>query len=242
MAWIGPNQSGAQAVPADRVVGASEDAVRHFLQRVYRYMSLGLLTTGAVALIVVSSPGALRFVYGNPLVFVGAILLELGLVWAFTSVARRASAGATAAMFFAYAAVSGVTFSVIFLRYTAGSIASTFLVTGGTFAALSAYGAATKRDLSSIGSFCLMGLVGLIIASVVNLFLGSPMLYWLTTFGGVIVFTGLTAYDTAKLKEVAAVNDGEEAQTKRALQGALVLYLDFINLFLYLIRLLGRRR
>src|SRR3954447_8405345 len=159
MAWIGPNQSGAQAVPAGRVVGASEEAVRHFFQRVYRYMSLGLLTTGAVALAVASSPAALQFIFGNPVVFVGAIVLELGLVWAFTPVARRASAGATTAMFFAYAAVSGVTFSIIFLRYTAGSIGSTFLVTAGTFAVVSGYGSATKRDLSSLGSFCLMGLV-----------------------------------------------------------------------------------
>jgi FtsH-binding integral membrane protein len=135
-----------------------------------------------------------------------------------------------------------VTFSVIFLRYTAGSIGSTFVVTGGTFAALSAYGAITKRDLSTLGSFCFMGLVGLILASVVNIFLGSSMLYWLTTFAGVIVFTGLTVYDTAKLKALGADGAEGEVQTKRALHGALVLYLDFINLFLMLLRLLGRRR
>jgi len=245
MAWIGPNQnqSGAQAVPGTGVVGASEVAARAFLQRVYLYMSLGLLATGLVALAVVSSPAALQFVFGNPLVFYGLMLAELGLVVAFTPVAARASASTAAAMFFAYAALSGVTFSVIFLRYTFGSIGSTFVITGGTFAALSAYGAVTKRDLSSIGSFCLMGLVGLVIASIVNIFLGSPMLYWLTTFVGVIVFTGLTAYDTAKLKALGALSEQDgEVQTKRALHGALVLYLDFINLFLFLLRLLGRRR
>jgi FtsH-binding integral membrane protein len=161
---------------------------------------------------------------------------------AFVPVAARASAGTAAAMFFGYAALSGVTFSVIFLRYTAGSIGGTFVVTGGMFAALSAYGALTKRDLSSIGSFCMMGLVGLVLASLVNILLGSTMLYWLTTFVGVIVFTGLTAYDTAKLKQLGAMAEQGEAQTKSALRGALVLYLDFINLFLLLLRLFGRRR
>jgi FtsH-binding integral membrane protein len=242
MAWIGRNQSRAEAIPAGRIIGASEEAARSFLQRVYLYMSLGLAATGLVAMAVASSPGALQFVFGNPLVFYGLMLAELGLVLAFTPVAARASASTAALMFFGYAALSGVTFSVIFLRYTAGSIGSTFVVTGGTFAALSAYGAITKRDLSSIGSFCFMGLVGLVIASIVNIFLGSPMLYWLTTFAGVIVFTGLTAYDTAKLKAVGAMGQEGEAQTKSALQGALVLYLDFINLFLFLLRLLGRRR
>jgi uncharacterized protein len=242
MAWIGPNQSRAQAVPAGRVLAASEEAARAFLQRVYLYMSVGLTVTGVVALGMVSSPTALQFVFGNPLVFYGLVIAELGLVWAFTPVARRASAGVAAAMFFGYAALSGVTFSVIFLRYTYGSIGSTFIVTAGTFAALSAYGAVTKRDLSALGSFCLMGLVGLVLASVVNIFLGSSMLYWLTTFVGVIVFTGLTAYDTAQLKALGAMGEEGEAQTKNALRGALVLYLDFINLFLLLLRLLGRRR
>src|SRR5438045_7654394 len=128
MAWIGPTQSRAQAVPAGRVVTASEEAARAFLQRVYLYMSLGLAATGLVALAVVSSPAALQFVFGNPLVYFGLILGELGLVVAFTPVARRASASVAAAMFFAYAALSGVTFSVIFLRYTAGSIGSTFII------------------------------------------------------------------------------------------------------------------
>ena len=130
------------------------------------------------------------------------------------------------------------------MRYTAGSIGGTFLVTGGMFAGLSAYGAITRRDLSSLGSFCMMGLLGLVVASVGNLFLGSSALYWLTSFMGVIVFTGLTAYDTAKLKELGtrAQGSGGEASTKAALQGALVLYLDFINLFLMLLRLFGGRR
>jgi hypothetical protein len=205
-------------------------------------MSLGLAATGVVALAVASSPAALNLVFGNRLVFFGLMIAQLLLVMAFAPVAARVGAGTASAMFFGYAILSGVTFSVIFLRYTMGSIGGTFLVTGGMFASLSAYGAVTKRDLTSVGSFCMMGLVGLVIASVVNLFLGSAMLYWLTTFVGVIVFTGLTAYDTAKLKVMAAQVDGGDAMTKAALQGALILYLDFINLFLMLLRLFGGRR
>jgi hypothetical protein len=206
------------------------------------FMSLGLGTTGLVALAMVSSPAALGFVFGNQLVFIGLMIAELLLVVAFAPVAARVSAGTAAMMFFGYAALSGVTFSVIFLRYTMGSIGGTFVVTGGMFAGLSAYGAVTKRDLTSIGSFCIMGLWGLILGSIVNIFLGSPMLYWLTTFAGVIVFTGLTVYDTGKLKELGSHVEAGDARTKLALQGALVLYLDFINLFLMLLRIFGNRR
>jgi len=251
MAWIGENprsQARARVFPGARPwtgapAGISDStSARAFLQRVYLFMSLGLATTGVVALGVVSSPAALSFIFGNPLVFYGLMIAELLLVMAFAPVAARASSGVATAMFFGYAALSGVTFSVIFLRYTLGSIGGTFVITGGMFAALSGYGAVTKRDLSSLGSFCFMGLIGLVIASVVNIFLGSTMLYWLTTFVGVIVFTGLTAYDTAKLKQLGGQLEGREAVTKGALQGALVLYLDFINLFLMLLRLLGNRR
>jgi FtsH-binding integral membrane protein len=246
MAWIGPNQTTArakaQAAPAIPLTSAGEEAVRAFLRRVYFFMSTGLAVTGLVALAVASSPAALQLIFGTRFLFPALLIGELLLVMAFAPVAARVSARAAAAMFFTYAALSGVTFSVIFLRYTAGSIGGTFLITATMFASLSAYGAATRRDLSSVGSFCLMGLVGLIVASVVNLFLGSTMLYWLTTFVGVIVFTGLTVYDTAKLKELAVEAGEGEAHTKTALQGALVLYLDFVNLFLLLLRLFGRRR
>jgi FtsH-binding integral membrane protein len=247
MAWIGSNQTNqarAQVFPGGRVGTRDRDdeAVRGFLQRVYLFMSLGLGTTGLVALAIVSSPAALAFIFGNQMVFFGLMIAELLLVMAFAPVAARVGAGAATAMFFGYAALSGVTFSVIFLRYTMGSIGSTFVITAGMFAALSGYGAVTKRDLASLGSFCFMGLVGLVIASIVNIFLGSTMLYWLTTFVGVIVFTGLTAYDTARLKELGAQIEGRDARTKGALQGALILYLDFINLFLMLLRILGNRR
>jgi FtsH-binding integral membrane protein len=241
MAWIGTNQSRVQPISAG-IGTRSDTAARTFLQRVHFFMSLGLATTGAVALAVVSSPAALQFVFGNTLVFFGLMIAELVLVVAFAPIAARVSASAAAVMFFSYAALSGVTFSVIFLRYTMGSIGSTFVVTGGMFAGLSIYGAVTKRDLTSIGSFAIMGLWGLILGSIVNIFLKSPMLYWLTTFVGVVVFTGLTAYDTAKLKALGANLEAGESQTKMALQGALILYLDFINLFLMLLRIFGSRR
>jgi FtsH-binding integral membrane protein len=241
MAWVGTNQ--AKPRTAGVAFGSqSIEASRAFLQRVHFFMSLGLGVTGLVALAVVSSPGLMNVIFGNPILFPVLLVAELGLVIAFVPLARRVSASTAAAMFFGYAALSGVTFSVIFLQYTASSIGSTFLITGGMFAGLSFYGATTKRDLTSLGSFAIMGLWGLILASIVNIFLGSPMLYWLTTFVGVIVFTALTAYDTAKLKALGAQAGGGEAFTKLALQGALILYLDFINLFLMLLRIFGDRR
>src|SRR5512140_1361904 len=183
MAWVGTNQSRVGTVRASFGT-LSAEASRTFLQRVHLYMSMGLGTTGLVALVVASSPSAMALIYGNALVFPVLLIAELVLVFAFAPVAARVSASTAAAMFFGYAALSGVTFSVLFLRYTAGSIGATFLVTGGTFAGLSLYGATTKRDLSSLGSFAIMGLWGVILASIVNIFLGSPMLYWLVTFAG----------------------------------------------------------
>jgi FtsH-binding integral membrane protein len=158
-------------------------------------------------------------------------------------VARRLSAIGAAALFYVYAIMNGLTLSVVFLVYTQESIASTFFVTAGTFAGMSAYGYLTKRDLTSAGSFFFMGLWGLIIAMVVNMFLHSPMLYWGISIFGVLIFVGLTAYDTQKIKELNVIgNSGTDEDHKEAIHGALILYLDFVNLFLYLLRLLGRRR
>lgn len=242
MAWVTTDQNRSTTARAAGFADVRAEASRAFLQRVHLFMSLGLGTTGLVALAVVASPGLMAFVFGTPLVFPALLIAELLLVFAFAPVAARVSAGTAAAMFFVYAALSGVTFSVIFLHYTAGSIGATFLVTGGMFAGLSVYGATTKRDLSSLGSFAIMGLWGIILASIVNIFLGSPMLYWLVTFAGVVVFTALTAYDTAKLKALGEQAGTGEAATKLALHGALILYLDFINLFLMLLRIFGGRR
>jgi FtsH-binding integral membrane protein len=248
MAWITQDQgssarAGAAAGPFVGGRNYTQESVRTFLGRVYRLMALGLGTTGVVALLVASSPGAAAFFLGNSGVLMLLVVAQLVVVMAFSALATRVSVGVAGAMFFGYAALSGITFASIFLVYTGGSIAGTFLVTAGAFAGLSAYGALTKRNLDGLGSFLFMGLIGLVLASIVNIFLGSPAIYWLTTFMGVIVFTGLAAYDTAKLKALAASSElaGDQG-SKLALQGALILYLDFVNLFLILLRLFGDRR
>jgi FtsH-binding integral membrane protein len=249
MAWIARDNErvnvggGFGALGAKRGAAVSSDATRVFLGRVYQMMALGLGVTGVVALLVASSPAAVEFFVMNRGIMMLLIVAQLVTVLAFTGLLNRVSAGTAAAMFFGYAALSGITFSTIFLVYTKASIAGTFFVTAGAFAGLSAYGYVTKRSLDGMGSFLFMGLIGLVLASIVNIFLGSPAIYWLTTFMGVIVFTGLAAYDTAKLKQLAATTDvsGDHGR-KLALQGALMLYLDFINLFLMLLRIFGGRR
>ncbi len=202
-------------------------------------MTLGLAVTGLVALGVASSPAALGLLFGNSFAFFALLILQLGLVVAFNSAARRASTAVVAGMFFLYAALTGVTFSVLFLVYTASSIAGVFFVTAGAFAGLSAVGFFTKSDLSAIGRFAIFAIIGLILASVVNMFLQSTGLQWLVSIAGVLIFGALTAYDTQKLKELFATGD---ASANMPLVGALTLYLDFVNMFLFLLRLFGRRR
>jgi FtsH-binding integral membrane protein len=220
---------------------AAEQAA--FMRKVYAIMAFGLGATGLTALVVFHSEAATRFIFGTPGVYLGLIIAELVMVFTFAALARRMSAIGAAALFYIYAILNGLTLSVVFLIYTKGSIASTFFVTAGTFGAMSAYGYITKRDLTSVGNFMMMGLFGLIIASIVNLFLRSEMIYWLTTYAGILIFVGLTAYDTQKIKELNVIgNAGTDEDNKEAIHGALILYLDFINLFLYLLRLLGRRR
>jgi FtsH-binding integral membrane protein len=155
----------------------------------------------------------------------------------------RMSADTATFVFLLYAVVNGLTLSVIFMVYTAGSIAGTFLVTAGTFGAMALYGYTTKRDLTSWGNLLFMALIGLILSSVVNMFFHNPMVYWITTYAGILIFVGLTAYDTQKIKEMNIIgNEGTDEDRKEAIMGALMLYLDFINLFLYLLRLFGRSR
>jgi FtsH-binding integral membrane protein len=218
---------------------AQAESANDILWVSYRWMSVGLAVTGLVAWLVSQSDEALEMVLGNRMLFYVLLFAQLGLVVAFSAVAARASTAVAAAMFIGYAALTGLTFSVIFLVYTASSIASTFFVTAGTFAGLSVFGAVTKRDLSGVGRFAIFALIGLIIASVVNIFLASTALGWITTFAGVVIFAALTAYDTQKLKELYMYSGGEG---NLALRGALTLYLDFINMFLFLLRLFGRRR
>jgi FtsH-binding integral membrane protein len=202
-------------------------------------MSLGLATTGFVALGVAHSPAAIDFLLQNRIAFFAIMFAQLGLVVGLSAAARRISTAAAATLFFAYAALTGVTFSTLFLLYTASSIATTFFVTAGAFAGLAIYGATTRSDLSAVGRFGMFALFGIIIASLVNLFLRSSGLDWIITSVGVVLFAGLTAYDTQRLKMLYAEGD---AEGNLPLVGALTLYLDFINMFLFLLRLTGDRR
>jgi uncharacterized protein len=214
-----------------------------FIRRVYNWMGLGLALTALVAYYTAASPGLTHFIFGNQLVFFGLIFGQLGLVIALSAAIDRFDPKTAILLFFVYAGLTGLTLSVIFLAYTQASITSTFFVTAGTFAVTSIYGYTTKRDLTSWGSFFFMGLVGIILASVVNLFLQSEAIYWVVTYIGVLVFVGLTAYDTQNLKNMAAAGFADAAsESKAAVIGALKLYLDFINLFLMLLRIMGGRR
>jgi FtsH-binding integral membrane protein len=214
-----------------------------FIRRVYNWMGLGLALTAVVAYYTAASPGLTRFIFGNQLVFFGLIIGQLGLVIGLSAAIDRLAPKTATMLFIGYAGLTGLTLSVIFLTYTQSSIASTFFVTAGTFGITSIYGYTTKRDLTSWGSFFFMGLVGIILASVVNLFLQSEAIYWVTTYIGVFIFIGLTAYDTQAIKNMAAAGFADAAsETKAAVIGALKLYLDFINLFLMLLRIMGGRR
>ena len=213
-----------------------------FMRRVYNWMALGLAATALVALYTASNPTLLKMIFGNTIIFFGLIIAELGLVIGLSAGINRLQFSTASALFFLYSALNGLTLSIIFIAYTRASITSTFFVTAGTFGAMSVYGYTTKRDLSSWGSFFFMGLIGVIIASVVNIFLKSSMIYWIVTYAGILVFVGLTAYDTNKLKQMAMMGFAdEETEGRSAVMGALALYLDFINLFLMLLRIMGRR-
>lgn len=226
-----------------RDIGEVQEAQREFFVKVYGWMALALALTGLVAMQVASSEVAISYIIGNPLIFYGLIIGELILVMVLSAGINKMSPAIAMTMFFVYAAVNGLTLSVIFLAYTQASIASTFFVTGGTFAAMSLYGYTTKRDLSGWGNFLFMALIGMIIASVVNIFLHNSVFYWIVTYAGVLIFTGLTAYDTNRLKQIfGSLNPGSDAYVKVAIIGALQLYLDFINLFLLLLRIMGRRK
>lgn len=224
---------------------ASSQAAAYFLAKVFNWMAIGLGLTGLTAFMVTQSPAAMNFIFGRPFIFYGLIIGELGLVFYLSARVQKISAQAATALFIVYAALNGVTLSAIFLMYTGTSVAATFFVTAGMFGAMATYGLVTKKDLSSWGSFLFMGLIGIIIASVVNIFLGSSMMSWVISGIGVIVFTGLTAYDVQKIMHIGAggiMEQGDTAVRKGAILGALALYLDFINLFLMLLRFLGDRR
>lgn len=234
-----PFQSGfARPIGATQV----EEENKRFMWRVYRWMTVGLAVTGLTALFVAMSP-TLMEIFADRTVHLILFFGLIGLSFAFGSIAQKSTAAVAMGMFLLYAFVMGLFLSVIFMIYTAQSIGQVFFISSGMFGGLSAYGYLTKRDLTSVGSFCMMGLWGLLLAIVVNIFVGSNALGFIISCAGVLIFVGLTAYDTQKIKEMNVIgNEGTDDDSKEAINGALILYLDFINLFLYLLRLLGRRR
>ena len=217
-------------------------AVSTVLKNVYLWMTAALAISGLTAMFVAKSPVILSLIFANSFTMWGFFLAQIALVWFISARIHSLSIPTAVMLFTLYAVMMGVTLSSIFLAYTTASITNVFFITAGTFGAISLYGYTTKRDLSSWRTILLMGLIGLIIASLVNYFLNSEMLYWIISYVGVIVFVGLTAYDTQKIKQMALeVGTNEDAGKRVALLGALVLYLDFINLFLYLLRIFGNR-
>lgn len=228
----------------EKIVASQPDAVkREFMGNVYIWMSLGLFLTAAVSYIISTSSGLVNLILGNKLLFYGLLIGEIALIFGFASRIREMSANTALMIFLLYSALNGVTLSLIFLIYTAASIVSTFFVTAGTFGIMSIYGYVTKKDLSTVGNYCLMGLIGIILASVVNMFMHNNFMYWMITYISIFIFVGLTAHDTQKIKQMAlSLQKGSDEEVKASINGALMLYLDFINLFLNLLRILGRRR
>jgi len=214
--------------------------VRAFIRSVYAWMFGGLLLTAFSSLWVVSSKSMQQLIWGNRATLIVLIIAEFGLVIAISAGMRRFSAATAASMFLVYSLLNGLTLSAIFFVYSGASIMQAFVVAGGMFGAMSVYGLVTKRDLTSWGSFFFMGLIGIVICAVVNLFMHSSGLAFVISLIGVFVFVGLTAWDTQKLKAFATV--GGPMQENLAVYGALTLYLDFVNLFLFLLRILGDRR
>tara|TARA_Y100001970_G_scaffold292709_1_gene435350 strand:- start:210 stop:962 length:753 start_codon:yes stop_codon:yes gene_type:complete len=231
-----------------------DQGLRSYMLKVYNYMASGVFLTGIVALIlfklsVVSGPNGEimgltnigNAIYNSALMWV-LMLAPLGIVFYMSFGIAKMSASKAQSVFWVFAALMGASLSSIFLVYTGASITRVFFITAGTFGAMSIYGYTTKKDLTKLGSFLFMGLIGIIIASLVNIFLKSSMMYFIISIIGVLVFVGLTAYDTQKIKNMYLASDSGELMGKKAVMGALTLYLDFINLFIMLLRLFGQRR
>ena len=228
----------------NQVIQSVNTAYRTLMGKVYLWMTLALAVTGLTSLYVASSPGLVQSIFASRGTFWLLVIADLALVFILSARIMKMSFSTAGIMFALYSVLNGVTMSFIFIAYTSTSIATAFFVTAGMFAAMSFIGFVTKKDLSSFGSFFTMALIGLIIASVVNIFLNSSVMYWIITYVGVLLFVGLTAYDTQKIKQMLIeygdeVNDSTQ---KLALIGSLSLYLDFINLFLYILRLFGNNK
>ena len=215
--------------------------LREYMLKVYNYMATGLGLTGLTAYFVAITPSLFNAIYGTPLYWIVA-LAPLGFVFYLSARLHKISFSKAQTMFWLFSGVMGLSMAYIFIAFTGASIARVFFITSGTFAGMSLYGYTTKKDLSGWGSFLFMGLIGIIIASIVNIFLKSPMLYYVISCIGVLVFVGLTAYDTQRIKEMYYATDTSEISGKKAIMGALKLYLDFINLFIMLLHLFGQRR
>jgi FtsH-binding integral membrane protein len=228
-----------QRVPSDEAAAETQ----RFIVKVYLWMSIALVVTGGIAVWTASNRDLIRFILGNQYVFFGILVAELVLVASLAGWVMKMSAEMATLLFLLYSVLNGLTLSGIFLLFTSASIASTFFVTAGTFAIMSIYGYFTKSDLTKLGNLLFMALIGLIIASLINLFYHNEMLYWITTYVGILIFVGLIAYDTQKIKKINIIgNEGTDEDKKEAIIGALTLYLDFINLFLMLLRIFGRRK
>ena len=236
---IGPDTrrlTRTQAAAAEIDVG-----LRQYMLRVYNYMTGGLALTGVAAYVTASTPALFDAIFGTPLAWV-VIFAPLGFVFFLSARVHKMSLSAAQLAFWLFAAVMGLSLASVFVIYAGESIARVFFITASVFAAMSLYGYTTKKDLTGWGSFLFMGLIGIIIAMVVNLFLASSALQFAISVIGVLVFTGLTAYDTQRIKETYDVSASGEVAGKTAIMGALRLYLDFINLFLMMLRLFGNQR
>ena len=248
------NRQNTQSKVTSAETHVIDEGLRAYMLKVYNYMASGVLLTGVISLflfklsVVTSADGSIigltslgNTLYNSSLMWI-VMLAPLGVVLYMSFGIRKMSAAKAQGTFWVFAALMGASLSSIFLVYTGASITRVFFITAGTFGAMSIYGYTTKRDLTRLGSFLMMGLIGIIIASIVNIFMKSSMMHFVISIIGVLVFVGLTAYDTQKIKNMYLVSDTGEVMGKKAVMGALTLYLDFINLFLMLLRLFGQRR
>jgi FtsH-binding integral membrane protein len=234
-----------QSQPQSRAIDVEQygSEIQVVFSQVYLLMTLGLVVTAIVAAWVSVTPSMLRFIYSSVWVPIGLMVAQIALVVGLSAAITRLSTGVAVGLFLAYSALLGVSLSAILLYYTQTSIALTFMITAGTFGAMSIFGFVTKRDLTKMGSLMIMLLIGVILGSVINIFLRSSALYWILTYVGVGIFVGLIAYDTQKIKQLAAAGlSGDKRRGSIVVLGALKLYLDFINLFLLLLRIFGRQR
>ena len=241
MSMWGPNMTG-RPYPLDYSAGTRDSATIHFFNAVYAWMAVGLAVTASVAWLVFSHREAWAAVFTGG-AMMGIFIIQIVLVVVISAAVRKVSAALATGLFVIYAALNGLLFSSIFMVYTQSSIAGTFVACAAMFAVMSLYGMFTKTDLTTMGKILFMALIGLIVASVINLFVASSGLYWLVSYAGVIIFAGLTAYDTQRLQGIAVSTQGDAALAARlSVSGALMLYLDFINMFLLLLRFLGKRK